>query len=208
MRRKKRRGLVSRLTTPLRRLNRIQWLIVVVMLVAAGGGSAALVVILNGPSDSQPNIASVPITLPSGGVPPSSGKNVLETTKIVIPAAGINIRAIQGNGVTVPLNLAMHYPTTAWPGQGSNSLFYAHAQPGMFQGLYSLHKGDLIDVFRSDGSELTYRVTAFEKVPYNDTAVLAPSHFEELSLLTCTSYNAYTDRFVVLAVPSGTVTSS
>ena len=93
----------------------------------------------------------------------------------------------------------MHYPGTGWPGQGSNSVFYAHAQAGMFLGLYNLHLGDRVTAVRADGSELAYRVTAFEKVPWNDLAVLDPTAFDEMTLLTCTSYNPYTDRFIVLA---------
>jgi LPXTG-site transpeptidase (sortase) family protein len=121
---------------------------------------------------------------------------------LIAPAGGIDIPVIQGDGVTVPLHLAIHYPGTDQPGGGSNALYYAHAQPGTFQGLYRLHPGDAIEAVRSDGSILHYKAATFQQVPYNDRAVLNPTPFDEITLLTCTSYDPYTPRYIVVGLPA------
>jgi LPXTG-site transpeptidase (sortase) family protein len=99
----------------------------------------------------------------------------------------------------VPINLAAHYPGTAEPGVSGNAVYYAHAQPGMFQGLYKLHLGDEIRIDRQDGTQFVFHVIAFKKVAFNDRSVLLPTAFGELTLLTCTSYDPYTPRFIVIA---------
>ena len=170
--------------------------------VAAGFGIAY--VVGYSPVQAVGPTGAPPLQLPSGGLPSSSpgaiGTPV--TTRLVIPAAKIDIQVIQGDGVSVPMHLAMHYPGTDQPGGGGNALFYAHAQAGMFQGLYQLHLGDQIEAVRADGTQRSYHVTGFEKVAYNDRHVLDPTAFDEISLLTCTSYDPYTPRFIVIALPS------
>ena len=71
---------------------------------------------------------------------------------------------------------------TAEPGEAGNAVYYAHAQPGMFLGLYQMHLGDEIRVVRADGTHLVFHVTAFKTVPFNDRAALAQTPFEELTL--------------------------
>lgn len=199
----------------LRRLSRLQWVLVAAITLAVVAGSASLTLLLRGPAPplpypatvASPSLGSAPIATPTGGLPQSTSSatgpaSLSVTARLVIPAGGINIQVIQGNGTTIPMDLAMHYPGTAWPGQGSNSVFYAHGQAGMFLGLYSLHLGDEVEAIQADGGELDYTVSGFERVPYNDFNVLDSTSFDQITLLTCTSYNPYTDRFIVLATPS------
>jgi sortase A len=173
------------------------------MVIAALVGAAALVVGLRStPPPAAPYTASAPpLQLPSDGSLPATptGHVTLAAVRIEAPAGGIDLGLVEGDGVHVPLNLAAHYPGTAQPGDVGNAVYYAHAQPGMFQGLYRLHLGDEIRVLRQDGTQLIYHATAFEKVPFNDRAVLTPTPFGELTLLTCTSYDPYTPRFIVIA---------
>jgi LPXTG-site transpeptidase (sortase) family protein len=122
--------------------------------------------------------------------------------RIRAPAGGIDLAIVEGDGIHVPMNLASHYPGTAQPGPSGNAVYYAHAQPGMFLGLYSLHRGDEVRVIRQDGSLLVFHVTAFKRVSFNDRSVLSPTAFGELTLLTCTSYDPYTPRFIVIATQS------
>ena len=201
MSRSRHRPLHRRLTRPLRRLSRLQWLLVAVMTAAVVGGSAALVLVLHGPAP-QPAYAAAapPLALGPDGPEriPQHSQGFPLTTRLVIPAGGIDIPVIQGDGIDVPMHLAVHYPGTDQPGQGSNALYYAHAQPGMFQGLYRLHPGDEIRAVRADGTEIRYRVTAIKKVAYDDRSVLAPTAFDEITLLTCTSYDPYTPRLIVI----------
>jgi LPXTG-site transpeptidase (sortase) family protein len=205
-----RRRLARRLR-PLRRLSRLQWLLTALMLLAVIGGSTALTLLLRGPTPPPAYTASAPpIALPSTTSTPNGTSAATatptvttpKTIRLIISAAGINLPVIQGDGVVVPLHLAMHYPGTDQPGGGSNALYYAHAQPGMFQGLYRLHPGDAIRALRSDGSEVDYKAASFKQVPYNDRAVLAPTPFDEITLLTCTSYDPYTPRYIVIGLPA------
>jgi sortase A len=173
------------------------------MLFAAMAGAAALIVaIRSAPPTEVPFAASgPPLALPSGGGTPATptAPATLAAVRIEAPAGGIDLGLVEGDGIHVPLNLAAHYPGTAQPGEAGNAVYYAHAQPGMFQGLYRLHVGDEIRVLRQDGTQMIFHATAFERVPFNDRAVLAPTPYGELTLLTCTSYDPYTPRFVVIA---------
>ena len=208
VRKRRKPTLMRRLTRPIRRLGRASKLrvaIVIAMVLAAAGGAAALVVILNGPhAEVEAAPASPPLALGPAGLRPArsvTSHATPLTVRLIAPTGGIDISVVQGDGVTVPLGLAVHYPGTDQPGGGSNALFYAHARPGMFQGLYKLHKDDSITAVRSDGSELQYHVAALEYVPYNDLSVLDQTPYDEVTLLTCTSYDSHTPRFIVIALP-------
>jgi len=196
----RRRPLRRRFLRPLRRLSRLQWFVLVAMTLAVAGGSAGLAIALRGPVPPPAYAAAAPpLALGPNGptLAPQRQTGVALTTRLQIPAADIDIPVIQGDGISVPLHLAVHYPGTDQPGEGSNALYYAHAQPGMFQGLYRLHPGDQIRAVRSDGTEVRYRVSAISKVAFNDRSVLRPTAFEEITLLTCTSYDPYTPRLIV-----------
>ena len=173
-----------------------------VMLFAVAAGVVALVFALRaGPTPPEYTASAPPLALPSG----TGDASVAAATpafdravRIEAPTVGIDLGLVEGDGVNVPLNLAAHYPGTAEPGAG-NAVYYAHAQPGMFQGLYRLHLGDEIRIVRQDGTQLVFHATAFKKVAYNDRSVLDPTPFGELTLLTCTSYDPYTPRYIVIA---------
>lgn len=205
---RRRHTMRRRLTRPLRRLARVPRLratIVIVMVLAAAGGAAALALLLSGPRPAIPSVtATAPLAIDPRGlrpVKPVAASGVPLTVRLIIPAGGIDLSAVQGDGVTVPVNLALHYPGTDQPGGGSNALYYAHARPGMFGGLFQVHKGDLIRALRADGTEVDYHVSALEYVPYNDLAVLAPTPYDQITLLTCTSYDPTTPRFIVIGLP-------
>jgi LPXTG-site transpeptidase (sortase) family protein len=176
--------------------------VVAIMAVAAIVGIAALVFALRPvPAEAPFTPSAPPLALPSGGSLPAtpSGAGEIAAVRIEAPSGGINLGLVEGDGVHVPINLAAHYPGTAEPGPSGNAVYYAHAQPGMFQGLYRLRVGDVVRVLRQDGTELVFHVTAFKKVSFNDRSVLLPTPFGELTLLTCTSYDPYTPRFIVIA---------
>ena len=179
---------------------RERWLIGA-MTIAAVVGAVALGVALRSTPPPVPYVASSPpLQLPSGGsITATPTAHTLASVRIQAPAVGIDLGLVEGDGVNVPLNLAAHYPGTAEPGETGNAVYYAHAQPGMFQGLFQLHLGDEIRILRQDGTQLVFHAASFEKVPFNDRAVLGATPFPELTLLTCTSYDPYTPRFIVIA---------
>ncbi|MFN2466381.1 MAG: sortase [Candidatus Dormibacteria bacterium] len=193
-----------RLTAVFAKLTPIQLMLVLVTLLAAAGGVAALVLVLDRPPAASPLGDSPPLlTTPGAGISstPAAAPRTPETVRLVVPAGHIDLRVVPGDGFHVPLNLAVHYPGTSEPGGGGNSLFYAHAQPGMFAGLYDLHLGDEIRAYRSDGSQVLYQVRTLHKVPATDLSVVKQTPFEEVTLLTCTSYNPYNPRYIVTATP-------
>ena len=176
------------------------------MILAAIVGIVALVFALRPPPTERPFAPSTPsappIALPTGGGTPLTTATASlgpMAVRIEAPAGGIDLGLVEGDGIHVPLNLAAHYPGTAEPGQTGNAVYYAHAQPGMFQGLYRLHPGDEIRILFQDGTQQILHATAFKKVAYNDRSVLSPTPFGELTLLTCTSYDPYTPRYIVIA---------
>jgi LPXTG-site transpeptidase (sortase) family protein len=192
-------------------MTRVRLAIVAVMVVAVMGAAGGAAYLMSYHVSEPALDASPPLALGGSPLPAASASSgpagpTPLTTRLVIPAAKIDIRVIQGDGKTVQMHLAMHYPGTDQPGGGSNALFYAHAQPGMFQGLYQLHIGDHIQAIRSDGSSVSYHVTAFEKVGFDDRNVLNPTPFDQITLLTCVSYNPYDPRFIVIGLPDGPAT--
>jgi LPXTG-site transpeptidase (sortase) family protein len=177
--------------------------VVAVMALAAMVGAVAVVFALRPvPAEAPFTPSAPPLALPLGGsLPPAtpSGASEIAAVRIEAPSGGINLGLVEGDGVHVPINLAAHYPGTAEPGSTGNAVYYAHAQPGMFLGLYRLRLGDAVRVVRQDGTALVFHVAAFKKVAFNDRSVLLPTPFGELTLLTCTSYDPYTPRFIVIA---------
>jgi LPXTG-site transpeptidase (sortase) family protein len=175
------------------------------MVIAGLVGVVALVFALRpAPSEIPYNAQAPPIAYPASGIPTATSTTKAEPAfvRIQAPAGGIDLAIVEGDGVHVPMNLASHYPGTAQPGPRGNAVYYAHAQPGMFLGLYKLHRGDEVRTIRQDGTQLVFHVTAFRKVAFNDRSVLLPTPFGELTLLTCTTYDPYTPRFIVLATES------
>ena len=59
--------------------------------------------------------------------------------------------------------------------------------------------GDEVRVILKDGSQLVFHVVALKVVSFDDWAVLDPTPFPELTLLTCVSYTAYEPRYIVIA---------
>lgn len=173
------------------------------MILAAMVGVIALVFALRpSPSDAPYTASAPPLSLPSNGAPAPTAQPANAPpapVRLEAPAGKIDLGLVEGDGIHVPLNLAAHYPGTAEPGATGNAVYYGHAQPGMFLGLFSLHLGDEIRVIMRDGTQMIFHARAFRKVAYNDRSVLLPTDFGELTLLTCTSYDPYTPRYIVIA---------
>jgi LPXTG-site transpeptidase (sortase) family protein len=126
-----------------------------------------------------------------------------EGVRVKIPALGIDLAVVEGDGINAPLNLAAHYPGMKWPGEGGRSLLYAHARPGMFGPLFQVRDGEQVFIDRPNTAELKYSIQSHtDRWPATDTTVLQPADHEELVLLTCTTYNPADPRIVVFAEPA------
>lgn len=140
--------------------------------------------------------------IPSPAAAPASHAPGIRADRIVVPAVGIDLPVIEGDGVDAPLGKAAHYPGTGWPGGGTNVYLYAHARDGMFIGLWDVTVGDEIDLHLVDGTSRPYVVRrVLPKVAWNAIRYLDPTSTEQLTLQTCTSYQETAPRFLVIAVP-------
>ena len=123
-------------------------------------------------------------------------------TQLHIPRLGLDIAVVEGDGVSVPLRAAAHYPGTAWPGAGSNVYLYAHARQGLFRELWRLMDGDRLLLDLVDGRQAAYEVTDIVPLASWDALeYLAPTATEQLTLQTCLSYDEKAPRFIVISRP-------
>ena len=121
---------------------------------------------------------------------------------IKVTDLGIDLPIVEGDGVNAPLYKAAHYPGTAWPGNGGRSVIYAHAQTGMFGPVFKTKVGMRLQITRQDGPPLNYVVTEYySDWPITDLRWLKPADFDELVLVTCTTYNLNDPRQIVVARP-------
>ncbi len=135
--------------------------------------------------------------------PPATTSAGVRATRIQLDRLDIDLPIVEGDGIDAPIGKVAHYPTSAWPGAGSNIYLYAHARTGMFLALWQARVGDRIGLDLVDGTSRFYRVTrVLPRVPYNAMQYLAPTPTEQLTLQTCTAYEADAPRFVVIAVPT------
>ena len=133
--------------------------------------------------------------------------------KIVIPK--INLSATVANPTTTDTNVldqdllsgAVRYPTSARLGENGNVVIFGHSSYlpivgnqayKTFDGIQKLVAGDLIIVSSSDEA-YTYQVESVTKESANDAVIPLSVAGKELTLSTCDSFSATTDRFVVVA---------
>jgi len=182
-----------------------QWAGVAMVLAALVAGAIAAAVLLTPAAPATGSAqAGPPLINPAvrTTATPSGVRTIPATVRLIVPSAGIDIAVIQGDGVHVPLSRAMHYPGSGDPGGGSTSLFYAHARRGMFLGLWKVRAGDAIRAVRADGSVIAYTVREVRNVPASDLDILRPTPYDQIILLTCTTYSPYDPRYIVIGTPS------
>lgn len=134
-------------------------------------------------------------------------------TRIEIPA--INLSAIIENPTVTTVAVldggllrgAVRYPTSASLGEVGNVVLFGHSSylpvvgnPAYktFNGIQKLVAGDVVTVY-SSGTAYTYRVRSMAKESANDAAIPLDVSGRVLTLATCNSFGAKTDRFVVTA---------
>jgi LPXTG-site transpeptidase (sortase) family protein len=133
---------------------------------------------------------------------PSTG-NLPAGMRIKVSELGIDLPVVEGDGWTVPLNVAAHYPGMKLPGEGDRSLLYAHAREGMFGPLLTKGAtGQHVEFDRPDKGPLRYVIVDYKRVPAGDAQWLNGIGKEQLVLLTCTSYDANDPRIIAVAEPA------
>lgn len=134
-------------------------------------------------------------------------------TKIEIPK--INLSATVVNPATTDVAIldrellkgAVHYPTSASLGETGNVVLFGHSSYlpivknqayKIFNGIQKLVAGDVITVYSSSAA-YTYRVRGVASESANDATIPLSISGKVLTLSTCDSFGAKTDRFVVVA---------
>jgi LPXTG-site transpeptidase (sortase) family protein len=126
----------------------------------------------------------------------------IRANRIRIARLGIDLAIIEGDGIDAPIGKAAHFPSSAWPGGGSNIYIYGHARDGMFITLWKARIGDEVELGLVDGTTRTYVVAkVLPEVPWDAVQYLEPTPTEQLTLQTSTSYYPTAPRFVVIAFP-------
>ena len=162
----------------------------------------------NAPSTS---ITNAPVAVNSVGT--VSSMNAEVPVKIEIPSL-TRVASISNPDTTdiaaldtLLLSGAVRYPTSAKLGESGNIVLFGHASylPVVnnqayktFNGIQKLSHGDVITVYSSD-AVYTYAVRTVEKKSADDGEIALSGTGRVLTLVTCNSFGAKEDRFVVTA---------
>lgn len=167
-------------------------------------GAAASPTIPASLASATPSTAPPQSAAPGSSIPTTAdGEPGIQANRIRIDRLGIDLAIVQGDGIDAPIGKAAHYPSSAWPGGGSNIYIYGHARVGMFIRLWDARIGDTVQIGLVDGTSRTYVVKkVLPTVPWNAVKYLEPTRTEQLTLQTSTSYYPTAPRFVVIAFPA------
>lgn len=166
------------------------------------------------PAPTAPQVVFSASPLVAGGADASSATAQSELpTSITIPAIqlAVNIANPETTDISaldaLLLKGAVRYPTSAKLGETGNVVLFGHSSYlpivfnqayKTFDGIQKLVPGDVITVYSSDKA-YTYRVRNVSKESANDAAIPLSVTGRVLTLSTCDSFGAKTDRFVVVA---------
>lgn len=151
-----------------------------------------------------------PLVMTKVVAPPAAPESPL---KIEIPA--ISLAATIENPTTRDtealdqglLSGVVRYPTSAKLGETGNVVLFGHSSYlpivrnqayKTFNGIQKLSKGDVITVYSAERA-YTYRVRSVAKESATDAGIPLAAAGRVLTLSTCDSFGAKTDRFVVVA---------
>src|ERR1051326_142574 len=120
--------------------------------------------------------------------------------RIEIPRLGVSVIVIEGNTDTTLRRAVGHISGTALPGQPGNVGISGHRDT-FFRPLRNIRRNDIITVTTMLG-EYRYRVVSTKVVGPYDVAVLDPTPYEILTLVTCYPFyfvGSAPNRFIVRA---------
>lgn len=140
-------------------------------------------------------------------IPVISAETQLHTnipTEVTIPSAQISVSIVETqitDGVwSIPPAQAGHLNASAFPGENSNMVLYAHNRRGLFANLHDVQRGHEVIVRTNRGQNFRYIVTEIMVVKPDEIDVVLPTQHEELTLYTCTGFFD-SQRLVVKALP-------
>ena len=166
-------------------------------------------------------LTPMPTATPTSTPSPTATPLPLPTTRLSIPAIGLNTSVVEsypkqqrgGTYIWDPPNYAAgHYNSSGNPGGGRNIVFQGHNNMAgeVFRDLNKLSPGDEI-ILLTDAGEFHYQVQQKVIIPYvgheveadlQIGALSAPQSSEVVTLISCWPYSTFTNRIVVVAVPA------
>jgi len=163
---------------------------------------------INLPEFNIPSPTFIPSTGPDGGSPDSSA-----VTRLVIPKMGLDtvVKYVPFSGSTWLISGLKQeiawMGDTSWPGLGGNTGLAGHVDlvtgaKGPFWNLKDLQAGDPVTVY-TEKNIYTYQVREQTVVGDYELSVIQPTNKPQITLITCTSWDAelhmYLNRLVVYA---------
>ncbi|HEY5268516.1 MAG TPA: sortase, partial [Candidatus Saccharimonadales bacterium] len=135
---------------------------------------------------------------------------------IIIPKINVELPVVYTIPVTSEAAIengleqgAVHYPTTAYPGQDGNGVIFGHSagnifNPGLYKYAFSLlHYLQVGDTFTINYQSKSYTYQIFNKfiVPPSDVSVIDPisGHLSTFTLITCDPPGLSTNRLIIQA---------
>ncbi len=103
--------------------------------------------------------------------------------RIEIPRLKVSVQVVEGSGDSELKQAAGHVTGTALPGDDGNVAIAAHRDK-WFRPLRNIQARDVIEIRTPDGN-YRYVVRRTEIVKPTDVSVIAPTHDQELTLVTC-----------------------
>lgn len=82
-------------------------------------------------------------------------------------------------------NNALFLPTSQMPGEGGNTVLYAHKRKGLFATLKNLSLGDTITLYDLNGKTYTYAVYKTENIKPNQMEKIQTNKNNTITLFTC-----------------------
>ena len=200
-----------------RSLSRLRWSLAAV---AAVAGTLALALGTGQPAGGPAAVAASTAGIPPAPVlaAPTATPRGVTAARVVIPAIGVDSGlaplGVDGAGALVPPSdfaQAGWFSAGTLPGEVGPAVIAghvdSHAGPAVFFRLEDLTDGDPVQVLRSDGRTVSFRVTRVAQYPkdrFATTEVYGPTAGPELRLITCggtfdRSRRSYEDNVVVYA---------
>lgn len=148
---------------------------------------------------------STPGAAPTNALPSPPPGGAID--HLVIPKIGVDKFVVDGTSEAALRKGPGHYPGTAYPGQNGNAAIAGHRTTygAPFFRLNEVSTGDLIKLTDLQDRTWVYKVSQPPQVVSpNDTSVLDPTPFAQLTLTTCNPRFSATSRLIVFARLVGT----
>lgn len=153
-------------------------------------GGACVTVYLMRPrpgQPAQPRIEKNPLPPIVAENPPPTPSRRLKPGELIgrieIPRLRVSVQVVEGAGDGELKQAAGHVIGTAMPGDDGNVAIAAHRDK-WFRPLRNIHARDVIEIRTPDGN-YRYVVRGTEIVKPTDVSVIAPTHDQQLTLVTC-----------------------